>query len=71
MNKIVFVDIDNVLVDFKPGIEKLSQADLELYEGRYDELPYIFSKVELMENAIESFIKLCSKFDNYILSTSP
>jgi 5'-nucleotidase len=71
MNKIVYVDMDNVLVDFKTGIEKLSQSDLELYEGRYDEVPHIFSKMEPMENAIESYIKLCSKFDTYILSTSP
>ena len=55
MNKIVYVDMDNVLVDFKTGIEKLSQVDLELYEGRYDEVPHIFSKMEPMENAIESY----------------
>jgi 5'-nucleotidase len=71
MNKIVYVDMDNVLVDFKTGIEKLSQAELELYEGRYDEVPHIFSKMEPMENAIASYIKLCSKYDTYILSTSP
>ncbi len=63
--------MDNVLVDFKTGIDKLSQVDLELYVDRYDEVPYIFSKMEPMENAIESYIKLCSKFDTYILSTSP
>jgi 5'-nucleotidase len=71
MSKIVYVDMDNVLVDFKTGIDKLSQVDLELYVDRYDEVPYIFSKMEPMENAIESYIKLCSKFDTYILSTSP
>ena len=63
--------MDNVLVDFKTGIETLSEADLELYKGRYDEVPHIFSKMEPMENAIESYIMLCSKFDTYILSTSP
>lgn len=71
MDKIVYVDMDNVLVNFKTGIEKLSQVDLELYKGRYDEAPHIFSKMEPMENAIESYIKLCSKYDTYILSTSP
>lgn len=44
MNKIVYVDMDNVLVDFKTGIEIFSQAELEMYEGRYDEVPHIFSK---------------------------
>jgi len=71
MNKIVYVDMDNVLVDFKTGIAKLSPDDIIKYEGRYDEVPHIFSKMEPMENAIESYIKLCSKFDTYILSTSP
>ena len=71
MDKIVYVDMDNVLVNFKTGIEKLSQVDLELYKGRYDEAPHIFSKMEPMKNAIESYIKLCSKYDTYILSTSP
>ena len=45
--------MDNVLVDFKTGIEKLSNIDLELYKGRYDEVPNIISKMEqinLLEN---------------------
>jgi len=71
MNKIVYVDMDNVLVDFKSGIDKLSPAELAEFEGRFDEVPNIFSKMEPMHNAIESYIKLCSKFDTYILSTSP
>lgn len=64
----VYADMDNVLIDFKAGIEKLSQSALEHYEGRYYEMPHIFSKMEPMENVIESYIKLCSKFDTYILS---
>ena len=71
MNKIVYVDMDNVLVDFKSGIDKLSSAELAEFDGRFDEVPNIFSKMEPMHNAIESYIKLCSKFDTYILSTSP
>ena len=71
MNKIVYVDMDNVLVDFKTGIEKLSAEELEVYNGRFDEAPNIFSRMDPIDNAIESYIKLCSKFDTYILSTSP
>jgi 5'-nucleotidase len=63
MKKIVYVDMDNVLVDFKTGIEKLTPAALQHFEGKYDEVPNIFSKMEPMENAIESYIKLCSKYD--------
>ncbi len=63
--------MDNVLVDFRTGIEMLTQEELEMFKERYDEVPYIFSKMEPMENAIESYIQLCSKYDTYILSTSP
>ena len=71
MNKIVYVDMDNVLVDFKTGIDKLTPSELAEFDGRFDEVPNIFSKMEPMHNAIESYIKLCSKYDTYILSTSP
>jgi 5'-nucleotidase len=69
--KIVYVDMDNVLVDFKTGIDKLSEDEKAFYETRYDEVPNIFSKMEPMENALESFKLLCENYDTYILSTSP
>ena len=71
MKKIVYVDMDNVLVDFKSGVNKYPQEVLQAYEGRFDEIPHIFSKMEPMENAIDSYIQLCNNFDTYILSTSP
>jgi len=71
MKKIVYVDMDNILVDFKTGIDKLSEDELAFYEGKYDEVPNIFSKMEPMKDSIESFITLCEKYDTYILSTSP
>ena len=44
--KIVYVDMDNVLVDFPSGIAKLSQ-DLRLkYKDDPDEVPGIFSLME-------------------------
>lgn len=63
--------MDNVLVDFKSGIDRLTSDELIQFEGRYDEVPHIFSKMEPLENAIESYVKLCTKFEAYILSTSP
>ncbi len=53
--KIVYVDMDNVLVDFQTGIDKLSEDEKSFFERRYDEVPHIFSKMEPMQNAIESF----------------
>jgi len=71
MGKILYVDMDNVLVDFQSGIARLPQETVAEYEGRPDEIPSIFSKMEPLPQAIESFNELASLFDVYILSTSP
>lgn len=63
--------MDNVLVDFKTGISRLTEEEKIEYEGRYDETPDIFSKMLPMEGAVESFKLLSGKYDTYILSTSP
>ena len=69
--KIVYVDMDNVLVDFRSGIEKIDQDTIEKFNDRLDEVPGIFSLMTPMEDAIESYKKLSQHFDTYILSTSP
>ncbi len=69
--KILYVDMDNVLVDFPHGIKCLSEEDKVKYEGNYDECPDIFSKMIPMPDAIESYKELAQHFDTYILSTSP
>jgi 5'-nucleotidase len=71
MKKIVYVDMDNVLVDFESGIRKLNEEQRMDFQGRYDEVPHIFSMMDPMEKAIESYIRLTTKYDTYILSTSP
>ena len=63
--------MDNVLVDFKTGIDRISSYNKKEYEGRYDEVPDIFSLMDPMEGAIDSYNKLSSQYDTYILSTSP
>lgn len=68
---ILYIDMDNVLVDFKTGIARLTEEEKIKYEGRYDETPDIFSKMLPMEGAVESFKILSEKYDTYILSTSP
>ena len=71
MKKVLYVDMDNVLVDFQSGIEKLDQETLRSFEGRYDEVPGIFGLMEPLEGSIDAYGKLSRKFDTYILSTSP
>ncbi len=70
MEKIVYVDMDGVLVDFQSGINKLTIEEKIEYHGREDEAPHIFSKMDPMPKAIESFKLLCEHYDTYILSTS-
>lgn len=69
--EIVYVDMDNVLVDFPWGIEQLSQELKKEYEGDLDEIPNFFRELPPIEGAIDSFHKLSEKYDTYILSTAP
>jgi 5'(3')-deoxyribonucleotidase len=71
MSKILYVDMDNVLVDFPSAFPHLSPETLQEYEGRLDEVPGIFALMEPLPQAIASFEQLAAKFDTYILSTSP
>jgi len=70
-SKIVYVDMDNVLVDFQSGIDQLDEETRSKYAGRLDEVPHIFSLMQPMPNAIKSYKLLADKYDTYILSTSP
>ena len=71
MKKVVYVDMDNVLVDFQSGINQLKDETLKTYHGRLDEVPGIFGLMQPMEKAIESYTELSKYYDVYILSTSP
>lgn len=71
MKPILYIDMDNVIVDFKTGIEKLDQQTLKEYQDRYDEVKGIFSLMLPIEGAIKSIKELSKKFDIYILSTAP
>ena len=71
MKKILYVDMDNVLVDFQSGIDQLSESVQNEFEGRLDEVPGIFSLMKPMTDAIEVYNELSQFFDTYILSTAP
>ena len=71
MKKILYVDMDNVLVDFPSGISRISIELQSKYQDRLDEVPGIFSLMDPLKGAIESYKKLSHKFDTYILSTAP
>lgn len=69
--KRIYIDMDNVLVDFQSGIDQLDQETRKNYEGHLDDVPGIFSLMKPTEGAIEAVTKLKDHFDLYILSTAP
>ncbi len=71
MKKILYIDMDNVLVDFSSAFPKIPKEILVDYDGRLDEVPDIFFMMEPMCGAIDAYKTLSEIFDTYILSTSP
>ena len=63
--------MDNVLVDFQSGLDKIDEKTKQEYEGRFDEIPGIFGLMEPMDGAVEAVHKLSEKYDVFILSTAP
>ena len=77
--KIVYIDMDNVMVDFKSGIDRLpirvraAHADASSPTGYkdIDDVSGIFGLMEPVEGAIDAFKELSKHFDVYLLSTAP
>jgi 5'(3')-deoxyribonucleotidase len=69
--KRVFVDMDNVLVDFESGLTQVSEDVKKEYEGRLDEIPGLFGMMKPMPSAIEAMHELQKHYDLFILSTAP
>jgi hypothetical protein len=71
--------MDNVLVDFKSGLDKISSEIRARYEDdgtgkpHYDDIPGIFSLMEPMPGAVEAVKALAAhrRYNLYILSTAP
>lgn len=63
--------MDNVLVNFQSGIDRLDPNLRIKYKNDLDEAPGIFNLMDPMGGAIESYEKLASWYDTYILSTAP
>lgn len=69
--EIVYVDMDNVLVDFPWGIGQLSEETKQKYGNELDEIPGFFADLPPIDGAIDAFHRLREHYDTYILSTAP
>jgi 5'(3')-deoxyribonucleotidase len=69
--KRVFVDMDNVLVDFESGLAQVSEDVKKEYAGRLDEIPRLFGLMKPMPDAIFAMHELQKHYDLFILSTAP
>ena len=68
--KRVFVDMDNVLVDFQSGIDLQSDEVKKEYEGRLDEIPGLFAEMKPLPGAIEAMLR-CRSISTCIFSPQP
>ncbi len=72
MNKpIVYIDMDNVLVDFPSAFPLVEPEVLRSYKTNKDEIPGIFSLMHPMDGAIDAVYQLAPHFALYALSTAP
>lgn len=78
MKKRLFFDMDNVLVNFQSGLDKVDESIKEQYRAktpdekdRLDEIPGLFSLMEPMDGAVDAVHKLAEVYDVFILSTAP
>ena len=69
--KILYIDLDNTLVDFQSGIDRLEPDVFAKHEKDLDEAPGIFALMAPLPDALEAYRELAQHFDTYILSTAP
>ena len=69
--KRLYFDMDNVLVNFKSGLDKIDEKTQREYEGHLDDIPGLFRLMEPQEDAIDAAHQLAKHYDCFILSTAP
>ena len=69
--KILYFDMDNVLVNLQSGLDQLTEETLQKYEGQLDNVPGLFASMHPLDGAIEAYMTLSNSYDSYILSTAP
>lgn len=69
--KILYIDMDNTLVDFASAFPLVDPALLVKHDEHKDDIPGIFALMRPLPGAIEAAHRLAASFDVYVLSTAP
>ena len=70
MKKIIYIDMDGVLVDCNSTFACISAHEKREYKDA-DDIPGVFGRMSPMPGAIEAYRELSQLFDTYVLSTAP
>lgn len=68
---VLYIDMDNTLVDFRSAFDRVDAATLATYKGNEDDIPGIFALMDPMPGAIDAVHALAEHYDVYVLSTAP
>jgi 5'-nucleotidase len=69
--KILYIDMDGVIVDFESAFDKLDTETRTKCKGNEDQVPGLFGLMDPIPGAIEAVTELTTLFDTYVLSTVP
>jgi 5'-nucleotidase len=69
--KVVYIDMDNVLVDFPSSFLRVASSLLEKYVNNKDDIPGIFALMDPVQGAVEAFNAIAEAYEVFILSTAP
>ena len=64
MKKILYFDMDNVLVNFQSGLDQLTEETLHEYAGQLDNVPGLFSLMDPLDGALEAYMTLSNRHDS-------
>ena len=71
LKPILFIDMDNVLADFKDYVDHSLLPEIKTKTKDLDEIPGIFAQFPVVKGAKEALNVLKDKYELYVLTTSP
>ncbi|EIC19639.1 5' nucleotidase, NT5C type [Thiorhodovibrio frisius] len=71
MLKILYLDMDGVLVDFLSALPRVDPSLVQKHDGHLDDIPGLFALMQPMPGAVAAYHELRTLFDTYLLSTAP